>query len=56
MGISLSEYDRRYTVIRQQMAGQGIDCLVVVGQADDFNRGNIRYLTGFGRGGCCLAC
>lgn len=54
MGISLHEYERRYTAIREQMAQQDIDCLVVVGQADDFNRGNIRYVTGFGRGGCCL--
>jgi Xaa-Pro aminopeptidase len=36
------------------MAGQGMDCLLVFGLADDFNRGNIRYITGSGRGGCCI--
>ena len=54
MGISLPEYRRRYAAIREQMERLDLDCLVVSGQADDFNRGNIRYVTGYGRGGCCL--
>jgi Xaa-Pro aminopeptidase len=54
MGISNREFGRRYTAIRKQMKKEEIDCLLVVGTADDFNRGNIRYITGHGRGGCCI--
>lgn len=54
MAISEREYERRYKVIRQLMGKNQIDCLVVLGRADDFNRGNIRYITGSGRGGCCV--
>jgi Xaa-Pro aminopeptidase len=54
MGISRTEYERRYAAIRELMKRDGIDCILVVGQGDDFNRGNIRYVTGSGRGGCCI--
>ena len=54
MGISQQEFERRYNAIRQLMNKDGIDCLLIVGQADDFTRGNIRYITGWGRGGCCI--
>ena len=54
MSISLQEFERRYTGIRELMKKEEVDCLLVVGLSDDFNRGNIRYITGSGRGGCCL--
>ena len=54
MSISLREFERRYQAIRELMKREELDCLLVVGLADDFNRGNIRYITGSGRGGCCL--
>lgn len=54
MGISISEFRRRYAAIRRAMKSEKMDCLLIVGSADDFNRGNIRYVTGSGRGGCCV--
>jgi Xaa-Pro aminopeptidase len=54
MGISLPEFKRRYAGIRELMKKDEVDCLLVIGVSDDFNRGNIRYLTGYGRGGCCI--
>ena len=36
------------------MKKERLDCLLIVGLNDDFNRGNIRYVTGLGRGGCCI--
>jgi Xaa-Pro aminopeptidase len=54
MGISLNEFQRRHAAIRGLMEADGLDSLLVVGLADDFNRGNIRYITGSGRGGCCI--
>lgn len=54
MGISRTEYQRRYSAIRDRMKKDGIDSILVVGLSDDFNRGNIRYVTGHGRGGSCI--
>jgi Xaa-Pro aminopeptidase len=54
MGISNKEFNRRYAAIREEMKREEIDCLLIVGVADDFNRGNIRYVTGHGRGGVCI--
>jgi Xaa-Pro aminopeptidase len=54
MAISEREYERRYKSIRQLIANGQLDCLIIIGKADDFNRGNIRYVTGSGRGGCCI--
>ena len=54
MSISLAEYRRRYAALRGTMKDEAIDCLLVFGLGDDFNRGNIRYITGSGRGGCCI--
>jgi len=54
MAISEKEYNRRYTAIRKLMQRDGLDSLLVAGLPDDFNRGNIRYITGSGRGGYCL--
>lgn len=54
MAISEKEYLRRYKGIRELMKKDGLDSLLIVGLSDDFNRGNIRYITGNGRGGCCI--
>ena len=54
MGISQKEYERRYAAIREQMTKDELDCLLVIGRSDDFNRGNIRYVTGSGGGGVCI--
>ncbi len=54
MAISRREYERRYTAIRHLMKKDGLDCLVVIGRGDDFHRGNVRYITGTGGGGCCI--
>ncbi|MBN1190396.1 MAG: aminopeptidase P family protein [Dehalococcoidales bacterium] len=54
MSISKAEFDRRYGAIRDWMKSNSVDCIVVSGKPDNFNRGNIRYLTGLGNGGYCL--
>jgi Xaa-Pro aminopeptidase len=54
MPISKKEYQRRYTAIRDAMRKDNLDCLLVAGRSDDFNRGNIRYITGAGNGGVCI--
>ena len=54
MSISQQEFERRYTAVRELMKQDELDCILVVGLPDDFNRGNIRYITGSGRGGCCI--
>lgn len=54
MGISGQEFERRYRALRELMKQEEVDCLLIVGLPDDFNRGNIRYVTGSGRGGCCI--
>jgi Xaa-Pro aminopeptidase len=54
MSISEPEYKRRYSAIRELMKKEGLDNLLITGLSDDFNRGNIRYVTGSGRGGCCI--
>jgi Xaa-Pro aminopeptidase len=54
VAISNNEFLRRYRALRDSMKQEEFDCLLVIGAGDDFNRGNIRYLTGSGRGGCCV--
>lgn len=54
MSISLQEFQRRYAAIRGLMKNSGLDSLVIYGLNEDFNRGNVRYVTGLGRGGCCI--
>jgi Xaa-Pro aminopeptidase len=54
MAISNQEYLRRYIAIRETMKKEGLDVILIVGISDDFNRGNIRYITGTGRGGICI--
>ncbi len=54
MTISKQEFERRYRAIREHMKRGELDCLLVIGLPDDFNRGNIRYITGYGNGGYCI--
>jgi Xaa-Pro aminopeptidase len=54
MSISQQEFKRRYMAIRELMKMEELDCLLIVGLSDDFHRGNIRYITGSGNGGCCI--
>ncbi len=54
MAISGTEYARRHRAVRELIIEDGFDCLLIIGTGDDFKRGNIRYLTGSGRGGCCI--
>ena len=54
MAISKQEYLRRYAAIRGIMKNEALDAILVVGISDDFNRGNIRYIAGTGRGGVCI--
>jgi Xaa-Pro aminopeptidase len=54
MSISKQEFRRRHKAIQKLMETDGLDSLLVVGRGDDFSRGNIRYITGSGRGGCCI--
>ncbi len=54
MAISMQEFQRRHAAIRDLMKADGLDSLLIVGLNDDFSRGNIRYVTGLGRGGCCI--
>lgn len=48
MAISLTERERRYKFIRKQMDDQDLDVLVVIGRDGSNNRGNHRYLAGYG--------
>ena len=47
--VSLSERDRRWTRIREEMARRGVDCLLLNGNSGRWNEmnTNIRYLTGY---------
>ena len=54
MPITQEEYQRRYAAIRDSMKSDNLDCLIVAGRSDDFNRGSIRYITGSGNGGVCI--
>lgn len=48
MPLSLEERERRYAAVRAEMAARDIDVLVVVGRDSSNERGNHRYLTGYG--------
>jgi len=54
MAVSLNEYRRLHDAIRRLMKDHKMGYLLIAGLPDDFNRGNIRYITGYGRGGYCL--
>ena len=48
MAISLAERERRYAFVRDRMRQQDLDVLVVIGRDGANNRGNHRYLSGYG--------
>jgi Xaa-Pro aminopeptidase len=54
MSISQQEFKRRHLAIRELMEKSGLDCILIAGLSDNFNRGNIRYVTGSGRGEYCI--
>jgi Xaa-Pro aminopeptidase len=45
--LDLNERDRRYGLIRQEMAKQGLDGLVVIGNAQINQKGFVKYLTNY---------
>lgn len=47
MGLDLKERDRRYGLIREKMAEQGLDALVVIGNAQINQKGYVKYLTNY---------
>ena len=47
MALDLKERDRRYGLIRQEMVKQGIDALVVIGNAQINQKGFVKYLTNY---------
>jgi Xaa-Pro aminopeptidase len=47
MALDLRERDRRYGLVRQQMAAQGLDALVVIGNAQINQKGFVKYLTNY---------
>jgi len=48
MTISLVERERRYKLIRQEMAKQDLDVLVIIGRDGNMHRGEYRYFSGVG--------
>ena len=54
MSISQQEFQRRHSAVRELMKKGNLDCILIAGLADNFNRGNIRYITGSGRGEYCI--
>jgi Xaa-Pro aminopeptidase len=47
MALDLEERDRRYELVRKRMADQGLDALVVVGDAQINQKGFVKYLTNY---------
>jgi Xaa-Pro aminopeptidase len=47
MALDLRERDRRYGLVRQKMAAQGLDALVVIGNAQINQKGFVKYLTNY---------
>jgi Xaa-Pro aminopeptidase len=47
MTLDLKERDRRYGLIRQEMVRQGLDGLVVIGNAQINQKGFVKYLTNY---------
>jgi Xaa-Pro aminopeptidase len=48
MSLSLKERNRRFSAIREQMAQNKLDGLIIAGREGCMTRGNIRYITGYG--------
>ncbi len=47
MSLDLKERDRRYGLIREKMVDQGLDALVVIGNAQINQKGYVKYLTNY---------
>jgi Xaa-Pro aminopeptidase len=47
MALDLKERDRRYGLVREKMATQGLDALVVIGNAQINQKGFVKYLTNY---------
>ena len=47
MVLDLEERDRRYAVVREKMSAEGLDALVVVGNAQINQKGFVKYLTNY---------
>lgn len=47
MFLGLEEKDRRYRLVRERMAAQGLDALVVIGNAQITQKGYVKYLTNY---------
>jgi len=47
MALDLKERDRRYGLLRERMAEQGLDALVVIGNAQINQKGYVKYLTNY---------
>ena len=56
-GFSLAERDRRYQVVRHEMAARGIECLVAPQNTGEWDacQPDARYLTSIGGGGTAVA-
>lgn len=47
MTLDLQERDRRYGLIRKRMSAQGLDALIVIGNAQINQKGYVKYLTNY---------
>lgn len=47
MALDLEERDRRYALVREKMSAEGLDALVVVGNAQMNQKGFVRYLSNY---------
>ena len=47
MALDLKEKDRRYGLIRERMAAQGLDALIVISNSQITQKGFVRYLTNY---------
>jgi Xaa-Pro aminopeptidase len=47
MVLSLEEKDRRYSLVKERMAAQGLDGLIVIGNGQITQKGYVKYLTNY---------
>jgi Xaa-Pro aminopeptidase len=47
MVLSLEEKDRRYSLVKERMAAQGVDGLIVIGNGQITQKGFVKYLTNY---------
>jgi hypothetical protein len=50
MSLDIEEKDRRYRLARERMLTQGLDALIVVGNAQVAEKGFVKYLTNYKNG------